>query len=118
MRKRTLNSLGLVICLGLFLGCSSVKPAHQQTVTNVEPADQSESQLQSQAKPQPQSQSPKQQSSSHFHYSWWDKFYNGWLGGQSPPPDFKEEDKTGIAACLGIAYWASITGLLIAGGGR
>jgi len=114
MKKLTLNSLGLVIYLGLILGCSSVKPAHQQTATNVEPADQSQSQLQSQAKPQPQSQS----SSSDFHYSLWDKFYHGWLGGQSPPPDFKEEDKTGIAACLGIAYWASIAGLLIAGGGR
>ena len=112
MKKHLLNSLGLVICLGLFLGCSSVKPAHQQSAADVVPTDQSQSQSQSQSHEQPKP------SSSDFHYSWWDKFYNGWIGGQSPPPDFKEEDKTGIAACLGIAYWASITGLLIAGGGR
>jgi hypothetical protein len=109
MKKRTLNSLGLVICLGLIVGCSSVKPAHPQTATEVVPT------VQLPPQPKPPSQPPQP---TVPHYSWWNNFYHGWIGGEAPPPEFKEEDKTGIATWLGVAYLASITGWLIAGGGR
>ncbi len=90
--------LSLVMCMTLFAGCSSVKPAPKQSAAVITPSVQ------------PQPYVP--------HNSLWNKFVRGWLNGDAPPPDYKEEDKTGIAACLGVAYWASIAGWLLAGGGR
>jgi hypothetical protein len=44
------------------------------------------------------------------------RFVDGWLNGNAPPPDVSEKDNSGVAACAGVAYYASMTGLMIAQG--
>jgi hypothetical protein len=94
MKQFTLNSLALAICVFLFVGCSSVKPTPKQSSAVVAPSAQK------------QPCAP--------YESLMKRFVNGWLAGKAPPPDYTEEDKTGVAACAGIAFYASMTGLLIA----
>src|SRR5450631_230205 len=98
MKRLLFKLLILAGCISLTLGCSSVNPQQKQPVATVAPSVQKRPCV--------------------AHNSLMKQFVRGWLEGNAPPPDFKEEDKTGIAACLGAAYWASIAGLLIAGGGH
>jgi hypothetical protein len=96
MKKIILQAAAFAFCLILLVGCATAKPAQKQTeAAAVAPS----------VRKQP----------SAAHNSPMRLFVRGWLEGNAPPPDFKEEDKTGIAACLGAAYYASIVGLLIAG---
>jgi hypothetical protein len=96
MKKFLLNSLALGVCINLFVGCSSVKPAQKQPAVAVTPSVQNERCV--------------------AHNSLMRGFVRGWLEGNAPPPDVTEQDKTGIASCLGAAYYASVVGLLIAQG--
>jgi hypothetical protein len=98
MKTLMLNFLILSICMIFSVGCSTVKPAEPPPATAAAPTVH---------KPTPVA-----------HNSIFNTFVREYFEGNAPPPDFKEEDKTGIAACLGAAYWASIAGLLLAGGGR
>lgn len=98
MKTLMLNFLILSICMIFFVGCSTTKPAPPPTATALHPTVQKQTYV--------------------AHNSIFKIFVSEYFEGNAPPPDFKEEDKTGIAACLGSAYWASIAGLLLAGGGR
>ena len=89
-----LNSLALAVCMILLFGCSSVKPAQEHPITAVAPSVQKQPCV--------------------AHNSPMNRFVRGWLKGNAPPPDVTEEDKTGIGACAGVAYYASMTGLMIA----
>jgi hypothetical protein len=89
-----LNSLALASCIVMIVGCSSVKPTQKQSATTVPPSVQNQPCV--------------------THNSIMKRFFRGWLEGNAPPPDVTEEDKTGIAACAGLAYDASMMGLLIA----
>jgi len=94
MKSFWLISLSLAVCMIVFVGCASVKPAPKQSLAAVTPAVQKQPGV--------------------AHVSLTKRFVRGWLEGKSPPPDVTEEDKTGIAACAGVAYYASMTGLMIA----
>jgi len=94
MKSIWLISLALAVGLILFVGCASVKPAPKQSPAADAPAVQ------------------KQPGVAHISLT--KRFVRGWLEGKAPPPDVTEEDKTGIAACAGVAYYASMTGLMIA----
>jgi hypothetical protein len=94
MKMLMLNSLALAVCMILSVGCSSVKPTQPQPAAAVVPSVQ---------KPP-----------CAAHNSLMRRFVGEWLEGNAPPPGVTEEDKTGIASCLGAAYYASLAGLLIA----
>jgi hypothetical protein len=94
MKKIILNSLALAICMIFVIGCSSVKPTQKQSSVAVAPFDQNQPCV--------------------VHNSVMGRFVRDWLKGDAPPPDVTEEDKTGIAAGCGVAYKASMVGLLIA----
>jgi len=94
MKSSRLNSLSLAVCMMVFVGCSSVKPAPKQSPAADTPAVQKQPRV--------------------AHISLTKRFVHGWLEGKAPPPDVTEEDKTGIAACAGVAYYASMTGLMVA----
>jgi len=94
LKRFIFNSLALASCLVLMVGCSSVKPTQKQSAATV-PAS---------VENQPCA----------AHNSIMQRFVRGWLEGNGPPPDVTEEDKTGIAICAGVAYNASMAGLLIA----
>jgi hypothetical protein len=94
MKKLMLNSLALIVSMILSVGCSSVKPAPKEPANATIPSAEKQPCL--------------------ALNSLMRRFINGWLEGKAPPPDFTEEDKTGIASCLGAAYYASVAGLFVA----
>jgi hypothetical protein len=96
MKKLILHLAVIAFCLILLVGCATEKPAQKKTeVAAVAPSVRKH---------------PCTAQNTLMR-----RFARGWLEGKAPPPELKEEDKTGIAACLGAAYYASIVGLLIAG---
>ena len=86
MKRFMANWLAIAVCVILCVGCSSVQPAQKQPVAAVAP--------------------PVQRQLCSTHHGIMKKFVDGWLKGNAPPPDMSEKDNTGVAACLGDAYYA------------